>query len=376
MGGVPARRWRRGVAVLAAAIALLGATGCGPRRQISAWSPHWVPEGHAAFKANADLFASINGFWYTTAGPTSITTRGNWATRQSLTSAAGAANVPLFATINDGTGPGVMAAILADPVQRAAHVQTLLQLVLAGGYAGLDVDYEVFAYTDGKPSWPATRPNWVQFVAELGAALHWHSRQLAVTVPPVYDANESNTSGYWVYDYGGIAPHIDRLRIMAYELNVGQAGPGATTPWIERILRHATSVVPAGKIELGIATNGYDWVTAVSGTCPAPGAPSGRVARRATPALNLAIQYARPLWRDPASQEIVFDYWHTLSGPDAFGQPVSCQVNRQVWYPDATTVHHRTALARQWGLAGTVQWALGYEDPAQWPGLRQQALAP
>jgi hypothetical protein len=38
-------------------------------------------------------------------------------------------------------------------------------------------------------------------------------------------------------------------------------------------------------------------------------------------------------------------------------------------------VHRRTKLARDRGLAGTVQWALGYEDPRQWPGLRQLASA-
>ena len=48
-------------------------------------------------------------------------------------------------------------------------------------------------------------PLWVAFVSELGARLHADGRILTVTVPPIYDAGQSPDSGYWVYDYGGIA---------------------------------------------------------------------------------------------------------------------------------------------------------------------------
>jgi spore germination protein YaaH len=363
---------RRAVAALLA-LALLTATGC-VRRELSAWSPYWVPEGHAAFKSNADLFSSVSGFWYTSTGPTTIVAKVTESTRQSLVSKARAAKVPLYATITDGTGPGVMAAILANPAQRLTHVATIVDHVVRRGYAGADIDYEVFAYSDPKTTWPATRPNWVTFIAELGRALRAKGKRLIVTVPPVYDATRSNTSGYWVYDYAGIGPHVDRMRIMAYELNVGQPGPGATYEWIARILGHATKAVAPAKIELGIATHGYDWVTGVSGTCPG-GQPSGRVAHRAVPAQQLAAQYRATLVRHATSDEVTFTYTEVRTGPGPTGQPVTCRVAHRTWYPDAYTVHRRTKLARDRGLAGTVQWALGYEDPRQWPGLRQLASA-
>jgi spore germination protein YaaH len=354
-------------------LALLGATGC-VRRELSAWSPYWVPEGQGAFKANADLFSSVNGFWYHVSGPTTMVTKVPAATRQSLAAAARAANVPLYATIGDGTGPGVMAAILADPTQRAAHVRMLVDHVVRNGFAGADIDYEVFAYTDPKSTWATTRPSWVTFIAELGAALRAQGKGLIVTVPPIYDGTQSNTSGYWVYDYAGIARHVDRLRIMAYELNVGQPGPGATYAWLERIIGYAKRVVPPSKIELGLATHGYDWITGVTGTCPG-GQPSGRVARRVVPAQQLAAAYGATLVRQPASDEVTFTYLETTSGVGPDGQPATCQVSHRAFYPDAYTVHRRAELARRHGLGGTVQWALGYEDPQQWPGLRQIAAS-
>ncbi len=365
---------RRALATLTV-LALLAGAGC-VRRELSAWSPHWVPEGHAGFKANADLFSSINGFWYTATGPATIAPKVGDSTRQSLTAAARTGKVPLYATITDGTGPGVMAGILADPAQRAAHVAAIVDHVVRHGYAGADIDYEVFAYTDPRTTWAATRPNWVAFVAELGRALRTKVKRLIVTVPPVYDATRSDTSGYWVYDYAGIGPHVDRLRIMAYELNVGQPGPGATYEWIERILGHATKAVAPAKIELGIATHGYDWVTGVSGTCPGGQQPSGRVSRRAVPAQQLAAQYRATLVRHATSDEVTFTYAEVRTGTGPTGQQVTCRVAHRAWYPDAYTVQRRTDLARDRGLGGTVQWALGYEDPRQWPGLRQLASAP
>jgi spore germination protein YaaH len=70
---------------------------------------------------------------------------------------------------------------------------------------------------------------------------------------------------------------------------------------------------------------------------------------------------------------VTFTYAEIRTGTGAAGEPVSCRVAHRVWYPDAYTLHRRTELARRNGLGGTVQWALGYEDPQQWPGLRHIA---
>ena len=77
-----------------------------------------------------------------------------------------------------------MAATLADPALRAQHVADIVNLVVANGYDGIDLDYEVFAFSDGSSSWAATQPNWTAFVTELGAALKAQGKLLAVTIPP------------------------------------------------------------------------------------------------------------------------------------------------------------------------------------------------
>ena len=71
---------------------------------------------------------------------------------------ARAAHLPLIPAVRDGMPAHGMAAVLADPAQRAAHVGALVNLAVANGYAGIDLDYEQFAFADGTSSWAADPP--------------------------------------------------------------------------------------------------------------------------------------------------------------------------------------------------------------------------
>ena len=191
---------------------------------------------------------------------------------EAFLAAARERDVPLVASILDGTEAGVMAGILADPAQRTRHVEALTAFAADNDLDGIDIDYEQFAFADGRDSWATTRPNWVAFVEELATALHDDGRTLIVSIPPVYDAGQGDDSGFWVYDYGAIAPHVDAIRVMAYDYSVpsGEPGPIAPLPWVERVIAgtSAASGDPS-KLVLGIPMYGYNWVVDTNGTCPA-----------------------------------------------------------------------------------------------------------
>ena len=70
-------------------------------------------------------------------------------------------------------------------------------------------------------------------------ALHADGRTLTVSIPPVYDAGQTPESGYWVYDYGAIVEHVDRIRIMAYDYSVAEPGPIAPLDWVESTITGA-----------------------------------------------------------------------------------------------------------------------------------------
>jgi spore germination protein YaaH len=389
----PARRGRRSAAALALVLLATTLTSCDARRYISGWAPYWSPStSTSSFSANADLFEDVAPFWYQAQGaPGTIVPNVSTSGMRALVDAARAEGVPVLPAITDGHGPGGLAAVLADPAARALHVDAIVDLVMDNGYDGIDLDYEGFAFSDGRETWATTRPNWALFVQQLGDALHSRNKLLAVTVPPIWN---DGASGYTVYAWPEIGPHIDRLRIMNYDWSFSRPGPGSPIWWVQDTIEYAASVVPISKVQIGIPAYGREWTSRTAGTCPPdqlPSTTSHTVAR--IPAL-LEATGGTPR-RDPASGEMTFSYTRTVEthiGRPASSTPRSttgtadtidraarplarpvrlrtCVITREVWYPDATALAQRARAATDAG-AGVVIWALGYETPTEWSALQ------
>jgi spore germination protein YaaH len=382
---VAARRRRIGAVVLVLALVAL-TVGCEPRRDTTGWIAYWATDvGRVSVNANRDLFSELSPFWYRATGVSTLVSDEQPSQQAQVTSLARSEHIPLIPAVRDGTPAHTMAAILANPGERAAHVAALLNLVMSKGYAGLDLDYEQFGFGDGTSTWSSTRPNWAQFVAQLGAALHGRGRLLSVTVPPVYKGTRTPGSGYWVYDWPGIASSVDRLRIMAYDFSIASPGPIAPMWWLESTLRYAVSVVPPSKIQIGVPAYGRSWVTSVVGTCPSGVAPRRFDVRMANVAAFILEKRATPT-RDVHSGELSFTYVDTFTGPPppppATTSPtpttprpssVTCFVRRTAWLPDIVVALARAKLVGKYGISGMSQWALGFEDPKQWQPLRDYA---
>ena len=251
-----------------------------------------------------------------------------------------------------------MAAILADPASRAEHVDAIVAFAADGEFAGIDLDYEQFAFADGRDTWATTRPNWVAFVAELAERLHADDRTLTVSVPPVYDARRTRQSGYWVYDYGTIAPLVDSIRVMAYDYSNASTDPGAIAPleWVNRIIAGTTAAAgDPSKLVLGVPLYGYNWPTGESGDCD--GAPGVTTVTGRTVDALANERGATPV-HDSATGESSFTYDLTVDG--------ACTQSRQVNYVDPDGIEQRIQLALDAGFAGASMFALGYDDDAVW----------
>lgn len=373
MGAVSYRTPRVALPVVLIAFALVASllstpSSAATRRVVSGWIPYWSTDaGLASFTANADLFSDVSPFWHALTGDSTVSDQESSADRTRVIAAARAAGVPVVPAITDGTGTGRLAAALADPARRAAVVATMVRLVDSRGYDGLDLDLEGFAFSDPKSTWATTRPNWVQFVADVGAQLRARGKRLYATVPATYDSNRSATSGYWVYDYAGMAPHVDRIRIMAYDYSVGSPGPIAPYSWVQRIVDYAQTQVPPAKLVLGVAAYGRNWPTTTTGTCPA-GTVVQRTSVTSTAAWQLAAAKGVPVQWDATARERTFTYTDTFSDPTT-----SCAVTRKVYFSDGTAISERARLAygKQW--AGVAIWSVGGEDGTTWPALRSVA---
>jgi len=364
-----------------------------PRRILSGWVTYWnANDGAASVASGADAFRDVSPFWFTVvnagSGSVSVVDQlGSGSSAVRARAAIHATDVPTLVTVTDSSSRGRLAAALATPAGRAAHIADLVAIAVSGGWSGIDLDYEGFAFRDSRSTWSATRANWVTFISGLSAALHAQGKKLSVTTPPIYGPGESGGSGYWVYDWTGIAPHVDRLRIMAYDYAYSRPGPiGGPLTWVRGILDYAVTVVPSTKVVLGIAQYGRSWVQRdaagnriITGVCPVDRTVStGRLTWTSEVAADkLAAAGVTPaqITRDAASGELIARYAVTYSGKNASGAATSCSVAREAWWSDSATALRRTKLVQEYQLGGVAVWALGDQDPSLVKTLRNYAVS-
>lgn len=413
---LPVLRIVRASALLATAALLVGlvglpagsaqAEGPAPKRVASGWLPYWMttpssPAGITSAVQNADLFVDVSPFWYSAVkkgdgvqvvlNPNFSNGAANVAWAMGQLRAAGLTVLPAIA---DGSGKGQMARTLADPVKRTAHVQEIVNLVMANGYDGIDLDYETFAFSDGSSSWAATQPNWTAFVTELGAALKAQGKILSATIPPPCSTSGTcgGRSGYWVYDMAGIAPAVDRIRIMAYDYHVHGIGPIAPMPWVRSIVSYSVSVMDPAKLQIGVPTYGRVWTRKqgdrmmVEGTCPSTSSSQYKSLTGMTSVTDANIPKAladvgitpdQYQWSDKDQENWVY-YDKKLNWTDANGVRQTCTAKRVMWWVGPQAVLARTQLVGEFGLSAAAYWTVGGEDPSQWPMIRSyaQSLAP
>lgn len=342
---------------------------------IDVWAPYWTL-GDTVDEVPARLtdVREVSPFWYGVRGVASISVdeHASADSAAEFIDAVGDTPARLVPSLLDQMPAGAMAAILTDPAQRARHVDAITAFADEVGAAGIDIDYEQFAFADGRESWATTRPAWVAFVEELATELHAAGRTLAISIPPVYDDGQTDSSGYWVYDHGAIAAHADSIRIMGYDYSTSEAGPIAPLDWVRRLVAGVSAAVPEEyhhKLVLGVPAYGSNWVLATTGRCPTDA--EGKTTVSVRSATDLATRRGGTPEYDAGFGEWTFDY--DLTVEDATR---SCVQSREVRWVGAEGVGQRAEIARRAGWGGVALWALGYEDDAAWTALVTAARAP
>ena len=360
-----------------------------PRKILTGWIPYYsIKTSLPAAINNADLIREVMPFWYTLKVDaksqktvvTDLYTPANPSVPMVQTvGALRSAGFSLIPTITDGTAKDVLAGLLAKPTARTQIVETITAMVVANNYDGIDLDFEGFAFVDSNATWSKTAPLWTAFIKELSTALHAQKKVLSVSTPYVLDPKGAQ-KGYYIYAWAAIAPYIDRLRIMTYDYSVAKVGPLGPISWTERTLQYAVSVMPASKVFIGIAGYGRDWVTAVSGVCPANVASVIKGGAKAATfvmrdAQTLAASYGvTPVFNEQYG-EMTFSYQKVYNGTTAAGLATSCTAQRTAWYQDAKAFSLRAALVDKYRLGGIAEWTLGMEEPLALEGIRNVAKA-
>ena len=333
--------------------------------------------------ANKDLMKEVMPFWYSLKTPTLIrddysTANPSWPIANTICLMR-KSGLKLIPTITDGTDKLVLSGYLAKPEVRTTIVKTIVDLVNKYSFDGIDLDFEGFAFVDGNTTWPKTAPNWVLFVKELSVALRAQQKLLSISAPYAFNPAEKQ-KGYYVYSWAQIASSIDRLRIMTYDYSVAKPGPIGPISWTEKTLQYAISIMPASKVFIGLPGYGRDWITSVTGTCPATAPPGLKAGAKAATfrmnyaAAKAAIDQAVPVF-DVKSSEATYSYQQTFNGLTAKGAATACTVNRTVWYQNDRSYLERMNLVAKYRLGGAALWTLGMEDVAATTAMRNVALA-
>ncbi len=252
-------------AVLAVSLLALGLVAGGPsasadsqpRRIVNGWLPYWsMTKALASVTQSGDLWAEGSPLWYQVTGATAIAPH-TGAGDATVVDALRSRGIQLVPTVAESLNAAGMAALLGDPGQRAAHVQALVGLVTANGYDGVDLDYESMNFGGTATDKATVRSGFTALAGELGAALHAlkddvhpQGRLLSVSVGPRTKADDPNWS---VHDYAGLAPSVDRFRVMAYNYHWGGGPPGPIAPvwWVDQVLAYA--VTPTRRSPTGTA---------------------------------------------------------------------------------------------------------------------------
>lgn len=355
-----------------------------PRRILSGWLPDYsLARNLPTVEGNLDLIRDISPFWYGLTGATTIKDKyalGRYTTPKTTVIARLKSNgLILLPTITDDTKKLVLAGLLANPTTRTSIVQSIKDLVLRNNYDGIDLDFEVFYTQDGRSTWATTKPNWIAFIKELSIELRQQGKLLSVTTPPDF-APETKRAGNWVFSWAEIGPHIDRLRIMAYDFSTVRPGPIGPLPWSEDAVKYAVTQMPASKVFLGIPGYGRDWITKVEGVCPKDFASSVVVGAKAAVVMRSAVELATSnnaaITYNPTHAESTFTYKKAYVDPT--NSASFCTATRTVWFPDEKSYTARTNLVGKYRIGGIAVWTFGMENTAAITAVRDiaKSIAP
>lgn len=351
-----------------AAVTLPTTSGKPARKIYSGWIPYYsVRPSVARTIAYKEMISEVSPFWYSLTSSktiknqfTSANPSLNMTEQVNVLKAQGFKILP---AITDGTKKLVLYGYLANSSTRKEVVSTITNLVVTNNFDGIDLDLEGFAFVDDSSSWEKTKPVWTQFIIDLSTSLHAQNKLLSVTTPVLFDPASGRKGSYHVYNWAGIAPHIDRLRIMTYDYSVSKPGPIGPLEWTESALKYAISLLPASKVWVGIPGYGRDWITKIGGVCPKnvatlikPGAKAAVF--DSAKGSELAIAYGTTPVFDAVRGEATFTYQKTYNGVDSAGAPVSCTATRVAWFQDKRAFLARAEFISRYRIGGLAQWTL------------------
>lgn len=243
----------------------------------------------------------------------------------------------------------VMDQVLGNPAMRSDLVRRVTAMVVDGGGAGVNVDFEGLRL--------ARKADFVAFVRELKFAL-----DAALGVSHVSVATPA-VDWRGAYDYDELARAADALVIMGYGYHYSGGSPGPISPlrpstrwgkysleWTLDDYDRYAGVENRDRIALGLPLYGHAWPVEDDRV---PGVATGK----ATSPSFATCRRSGSRWGWRTDVPSTTPWYYIPGGPT------------QVWCEDRASLTAKIALAARRGIAGVGFWALGYEEDLDDPWL-------
>ena len=231
-----------------------------------------------------------------------------------------------------GFSSAVAHAIFTDQTVQDNLLDNLLNLLESGDWYGVNLDFEYVYQYD--------RQSYNQFLRRLTDLLHARGYLVVTALAPKLSENQTGLL-YAAHDYAFHGATADYVVLMTYEWGYTYGPAMAVSPinMVRRVLDYAVSVMPAGKILMGVPNYGYNW------TLPFV---QGTAARPVTniSAVTLSGSVGADIRFDTTALSPFFNY------TDAFGS------RHEVWFEDARSLRAKYRLVSEYGLAGISFWNL------------------
>ena len=262
--------------------------------------------------------------------------------------------------VNEGFNQPGLKRLLGDSAARARSIAAMVELCRRHGFWGIQFDIENVSLED--------RDRLTAWYTEAATALHAGGFRISIAV--VHRPDElPGTNGYhrflfesWraAYDLAALARVGDFISIMSYNQHTRRTPPGpqASLPWTRDVVDHFLKHVPAEKLSLGIATQGYRFFTRYDPSLPER-ARSWAETVSWTWGTGLAERHGATLQWDPA-QGVTWG-WYASGG-----------TNEWLFLEDVRSFQAKRDLAVEKRLRGYSVWVLGPEDQRIWELLRAE----
>jgi spore germination protein YaaH len=227
--------------------------------------------------------------------------------------------------------------ILASPALRDEHIAALVQLALAAGNAGVDIDYPRIN--------PARRADFTAFISQLADQLHQANRTLTVKLPTPTKSGVNWETG--AYDWQQLAAKADLLKLTAVD------DPSVYFTRMTEVLEYLKTRVDLKKVSLVVsrlshekATDGLRAISLHEGLTLA----SQIEVRTQTAVLpdSAVVIVGTNIFQDDGASGLK---WDAQASSVAFDYPGRGGV-RTVWLENSLSLAFKLDLARRYGMGG------------------------